>query len=126
MIKKILCFPFELIMGLSGVLGLGVIIMALGLGWNFDSDLITPNISLTKEQITKTQIDLLKGGAQMIQVIIDKKEKMIAPPKEEKLEEAKEEGKASDFSETKIHPVETPEEAPEPENIPTQSGFKPL
>lgn len=113
-------------MGLSGVLGLGVIIMALGLGWNFDSDLITPNISLTKEQITKTQIDLLKGGAQMIQVIIDKKEKMIAPPKEEKLEEAKEEGKASDFSETKIHPVETPEEAPEPENIPTQSGFKPL
>lgn len=125
MIKKILCFPFELIMGLSGVLGLGVIIMALGLGWNFNSDLITPNISLTKEQITKTQIDLLKGGVQMIQVIIDKKEKMITPPKEDKQEEHKE-GKESDFSETKIHVVETPEEAPDPENIPTKSGFKPL
>ena len=126
MIKKILCFPFELIMGLSGVLGLGVIIMVLGLGWNFKSDLITPNISLTKEQITKTQIDLLKGGMQMMQAIIDKKEKMIAPPKEEKPEETKEEGKVSDFSNTKIHPIETPEEALEPENIPTQSGFKPL
>ena len=126
MIKKILCFPFELIMGLSGVLGLGVIIMVLGLGWNFKSDLITPNISLTKEQITKTQIDLLKGGMQIIQVIIDKKEKMIAPPKEEKPEETKEEGDVSDFSNTKIRPVETPEEALEPENIPTQSGFKPL
>ena len=125
MIKKILCFPFELIMGLSGVLGLGVIIIALGLGWNFDGDLITPNISLTKEQITKTQIDLLKGGAQMIQVIIDKKEKMIAPPKEDKPEEPKE-GEVSDFSETKIHVVETPEETPVPENIPTKSGFKPL
>ena len=71
MIKKILCFPFELIMGLSGVLGLGVIIMALGLGWNFNSDLITSKISLTKEQITKTQIDLLKSGVQMIQIIIE-------------------------------------------------------
>lgn len=125
MIKKILCFPFELIMGLSGVLGLGVIIMAFGLGWNFNSDLITPNISLTKEQITKTQIDLLKGGMQMIQVIIDKKEKMIAPPKEEKPEEPKE-GKVSDFSETKIHVIEKPEETPDPENIPTKPGFKPL
>lgn len=125
MIKKILCFPFELIMGLSGVIGLGVIIMALGLGWNFKSDLITPNISLTKEQITKTQIDLLKGGMQMIQIIIDKKEKMIAPPKEEKPEEPKE-GKVSDFSETKIRVIETPKETPEPENIPTKSGFKPL
>lgn len=125
MIKKILCFPFELIIGLSGMLGLGVIIMALGLGWNFNSDLITPNISLTKEQITKTQIDLLKGGVQMIQVIIDKKEKMIAPPKEENPEEPKE-VKVSDFSETKIHVVETPEEAHEPENIPTKSGFKAL
>lgn len=125
MIKKILCFPFELIMGLSGVLGLGVIIMALGLGWNFNSDLITSKISLTKEQITKTQIDLLKGGIQMIQIIVDKKEKMIAPPKEEKPEEPKE-GKVSDFSETKIHVVETPEETPDPEHIPTKSGFKPL
>lgn len=125
MIKKILCFPFELIMGLSGVLGLGVIIMALGLGWNFNSDLITSKISLTKEQITKTQIDLLKGGVQIIQVIINKKEKMITPPKEDKQEEHKE-GKDSDFSETKIYVVETPEEAPDPENIPTKSGFKPL
>ena len=125
MIKKILCFPFELIMGLSGVLGLGVIIMALGLGWNFKSDLITSKISLTKEQITKTQIDLLKGGIQMIQIIVDKKEKMIAPPKEEKPEEPKE-GKVPDFSETKIHVVETPEETPDPEHIPTKSGFKPL
>ena len=112
-------------MGLSGVLGLGVIIMALGLGWNFKSDLITSKISLTKEQITKTQIDLLKGGIQMIQIIVDKKEKMIASPKEEKPEERKE-GQLPDFSETKIHVVETPEETPDPEHIPTKSGFKPL